>query len=212
LGPATLPRHLPCPVHIDDFPSVCCTYIDQVLADDNISLSPLPSPLSLFLPPLPSPSSPLSLPNRHRFWGQRLYELGISPAPVHIDDFPSVCCTYIDQVLAKDSVWALRAHEFAEELRKSFEEDPDGLLANVEAVVSLSEGLEPYNGAKGKKAAAALKKEKSARLASPDSVTRAGTTPIPRRKSLAVGGSQSEREMSPKRAGREDPDSTSDKK
>jgi hypothetical protein len=128
---------------------------------------------------------------KFRFWGQRLHDLRISPPPVHIQEFPGVCCDYVDKVLAKDSIYSLAAASFAEELRATFEDDPEGLTANLEAILALMEGLEPYNTQK-KKSKGFLKKNPTRAIlpkAFPSSeAAKHNTNPLPWKQGSNIDG------------------------
>eukprot|EP01126_Amoeba_proteus_P063655 TRINITY_DN8794_c0_g1_i1.p1 TRINITY_DN8794_c0_g1~~TRINITY_DN8794_c0_g1_i1.p1 ORF type:complete len:148 (-),score=43.87 TRINITY_DN8794_c0_g1_i1:312-755(-) len=88
-----------------------------------------------------------------RYWGARCFELGVSPPPCHINEFPSVCVDYVDRVLKEDNAMALKAKEVARgmherlmrECEKGEEVDVEGVRVNVRSIVQLSENLEHYD-------------------------------------------------------------------
>ena len=51
-----------------------------------------------------------------RFWGKRVRELGVGPAPVHITDFQRDCVALVDDCLRPGNAYGLAARRFAQGL------------------------------------------------------------------------------------------------
>eukprot|EP01126_Amoeba_proteus_P066699 TRINITY_DN9707_c0_g1_i2.p1 TRINITY_DN9707_c0_g1~~TRINITY_DN9707_c0_g1_i2.p1 ORF type:complete len:565 (-),score=112.25 TRINITY_DN9707_c0_g1_i2:19-1527(-) len=76
-----------------------------------------------------------------RFWGARIWNLGIGPKPVHIQYFPECCVELVGKVLDEKNGYKKMA------LQRSREFTPkgasDGVDVNVKAVQTLSQSLGP---------------------------------------------------------------------
>eukprot|EP01123_Difflugia_compressa_P010658 TRINITY_DN3966_c0_g1_i1.p1 TRINITY_DN3966_c0_g1~~TRINITY_DN3966_c0_g1_i1.p1 ORF type:complete len:354 (+),score=65.46 TRINITY_DN3966_c0_g1_i1:46-1062(+) len=70
-----------------------------------------------------------------RFWGRRVFELGVGPEPVHISNFPSVCVELVDKALEKNGSWAVKADEIK---TKFIGESDDGVEENLRAFMEFT--------------------------------------------------------------------------
>jgi hypothetical protein len=79
-----------------------------------------------------------------RFWGARCASLGVGPFGLHIKDFPKKCVEYVDKALEDGSVWKANAMRIGQLMLDQSQEDPSGVVVNVDAVASMSKIAVPY--------------------------------------------------------------------
>eukprot|EP01127_Copromyxa_protea_P012705 TRINITY_DN3334_c0_g1_i3.p1 TRINITY_DN3334_c0_g1~~TRINITY_DN3334_c0_g1_i3.p1 ORF type:complete len:298 (+),score=52.07 TRINITY_DN3334_c0_g1_i3:343-1236(+) len=77
-----------------------------------------------------------------RFWGRKVFELGIGPEPVHINYFPDVSVELVDRALDEQCEWSKNAKALAKKIEPP-EGAKDGVAINVKAVHDLSKSLKP---------------------------------------------------------------------
>jgi len=76
-----------------------------------------------------------------RFWGRRVFELGVAPEPVHINELEKVIVKNVDVALSPGSSYAAKAEEIAKLLKSK--NVGTGVNINVRAVVDLAEKARP---------------------------------------------------------------------
>eukprot|EP01126_Amoeba_proteus_P060900 TRINITY_DN8113_c0_g1_i7.p1 TRINITY_DN8113_c0_g1~~TRINITY_DN8113_c0_g1_i7.p1 ORF type:complete len:703 (-),score=134.12 TRINITY_DN8113_c0_g1_i7:172-2280(-) len=77
-----------------------------------------------------------------RFWGLRVFQLGIGPEPVHIKTFHKECVKNIDKALSPNSEWANVAKDLPAKIQGTTD---DGVHDNVEVLARLlDEWVSPW--------------------------------------------------------------------